>query len=316
MSARPFRFMASPGDALDRGSLVERARRAEGLGYDVLVMSDHLLKQFAPLPALVSAAEATSRLRIGTFVLNNDLRHPAVLAQELATIDQLTGGRLEIGIGAGWNQPEYEMTGIVMDPPGARVGRMEEAILVLKGLFGDGPFTFEGRHYRVTEMEGWPKPVQRPHPPLNVGGGGRRLLRIAARQAQIVSLAPRLPSNQQPDILGCLAEGTDEKVRWLRETADGRFDELELAIHPPLLPITITDDPRPVARGLADALRQRFDVEVSEQELLDSPHVFVGTVEAMVEKCLELRERYGVTTVMVRSQVDEFAPVVERLAGG
>ncbi len=315
MGPRPFRFMAGPGDALDRAALVERARRAEALGYDVMVVSDHLLKQLAPLPALVSAAEATTRLRVGTFVLNNDLRHPAVLAQDLATIDQLTGGRLEIGIGAGWNQREYEATGIRMDPPGVRIGRMEEAIRILKGLFADGPFTLEGRHYRITGMEGWPKPVQRPHPPLMVGGGGRRVLGIAAREAQIVSLAPRLPSTSQPDIRGCLAEGTAEKVRWLREAADGRFDDIEISTYPPLMPITITDDPRPAVRGLADALRQRFGLEVTEDELLESPHVFVGTTEHMVERCLELRERYGITNVMVRSQVDEFAPVVERLAG-
>jgi probable F420-dependent oxidoreductase len=315
VSPRPFRFMAGPGPILDRATLVERARRAEALGYDLMAIPDHLLKQMAPLPAMVSMAEATTRLRVGAFVLNNDLRHPAVLAQDLATIDQLTGGRLVIGIGAGWNQPEYAATGIQMDPPGVRIGRMEEAIAVLKGLFADGPFTFEGRHYRITEMEGWPKPVQRPHPPLIVGGGGRRVMRIAAREAQIVSLAPRLPSNTDPDIRGCLAKGTEEKIRWIREAAEGRFDDLELVTYPPLEPVTITDDPLPVVRSLADVLRQRFGIEVGEQELLDSPHVFVGTVDAMVEKCLELRERYCISTVMVLSRFEEFAPVVERLAG-
>ena len=315
MSARPFRFMAGRGGALDRATLVERARQAEALGYDAMMLADHLLQQLAPLPALVSIAEATTRLRVGTFVLNNDLRHPAVLAQDLATVDQLTGGRLEIGIGAGWNRPEYDATGIRMDPPGVRIGRMEEAIAILKGLFADGPFSFEGRHYRITEMEGWPKPVQRPHPPLIVGGGGRRVMRIAAREAQIVSLAPRLPSNTDPDIRSCLAEGTEEKIGWLQAAAGARFDDLEIATYPPLQPITITDDPHPVVRNVADILKRDYGVEVTERELLDSPHVFVGTVDAMVEKCLELRERYGISNVMVLSAAQEFAPVVARLAG-
>src|SRR6266545_4784255 len=153
MSSRPFRFMTGVGQPKDHREMVESARRAESLGYDVMVYSDHL-PSMAPLPVLVAIAEATSRLRVGTFVLNNDLRHPAVLAQELATIDLLTGGRLEIGLGAGWNRLEYERAGIPFDPVGTRVGRMEEAIHVLKGLFGDGPFSFEGDHYRIVEMDG------------------------------------------------------------------------------------------------------------------------------------------------------------------
>jgi probable F420-dependent oxidoreductase len=314
VSARPFRFLAGGGQLRDRAQLVEHARRAESLGYDALVLSDHLLPQLAPLPALVTVAEATTRLRVGTFVLNNDLRHPAVLAQELATIDALTGGRLEIGLGAGWNRPEYERTGIPFDPIGKRVGRMEEAIAVLKGLLAGGPFSFEGAHYRISEMEGWAS-VQRPHPPFMIGGGGPRVLGIAGREAQIVSLAPRLPSPERPDVLGCLAAGTIEKVAQVRAAAGARFDEIEICTYPPLQPITITDDPRGKARELADRLREGFGIEVSEGDLLDSPHVFVGSVDQLVEKCLELRERFDITAVMVRTEVSEFAPVVERLAG-
>jgi len=132
----------------------------------VLIFSDHLLDQLAPVPAMATVAAATEKLRVGTFVLNNDLRHPVVLAQELASLDLLSEGRLEIGIGAGWNQPEYEQSGIAIDPIGKRISRMEEAITVLKGLFADGPFSFRGKHYTVTDMEGGPKPVQKPHPPF------------------------------------------------------------------------------------------------------------------------------------------------------
>src|SRR6266545_3129292 len=157
MSQRPFRFAVGASSSTGtstRGGLIELAQTAESLGYATLLISDHLLDQFAPLPALAAIAQATTTLRLGTFVLNNDLRHPAVLAQELATIDLLTGGRLEIGLGAGWNRLEYERAGIPFDPVGTRVGRMEEAIHVLKGLFGDGPFSFEGDHYRIVEMDG------------------------------------------------------------------------------------------------------------------------------------------------------------------
>jgi probable F420-dependent oxidoreductase len=315
MSLRPFRFMASAGQPRDRRDLVEHARRAEALGYDVMVIPDHLLQQFAPLPALVAVADATERLRIGTFVLNNDLRHPAVLAQELATLDVLSGGRLEIGLGAGWNRIEYDRAGIAYDPIGRRVGRMEEAIRVLKGLFGPGPFSFEGQHYRISEMEGWPKPVQQPHPPFMVGGGGRRVLSIAGREAQIVSLAPRLAAPDRPDVRGCLSEGTAEKIGWVRAAADGRFDEIEISTYPPLNQVTITGDRRSAARALADQLRARFGDAPAEDELLESPHVFIGTVDELVEKCLAMRERLGISNVMVRTQIDEFAPVVERLAG-
>ncbi|HEY7202093.1 MAG TPA: TIGR03621 family F420-dependent LLM class oxidoreductase [Candidatus Dormibacteraeota bacterium] len=315
MSLRPFRFMASGGQPKDHRELVEHARRAEALGYDALVIADHLLQQFAPLPALAAVAGATTRLRLATFVLNNDLRHPAVLAQELATLDVLSGGRLDIGLGAGWNRSEYERAGIPFDPIGRRVSRMEEAIAVLKGLFADGPFSFAGEHYRIAEMEGWPKPVQRPHPPLMIGGGGRRVLSIAGREARIVSLAPRLPTPDNPDVRGCLAEGTAEKVGWVRAAAGDRFDEIEICTYPPLEPVTVTTDRRARAREVADRLRAAFRVEVTEDEVLDSPHIFLGTVDELVEKCLSLRERFGISNVMVRAQIEEFAPVVERLAG-
>jgi probable F420-dependent oxidoreductase len=315
MTARPFRFLAGPGDALDRQSLVEHARRVEDLGYDALVMSDHLLKMLAPLPALVSVAEATGRLRVGTFVLNNDLRHPAVLAQELASIDQLTGGRLEIGLGAGWNRPEYDAAGFSFDAAGVRVGRMEEAIKVLKGLMAEGPFSFDGTHYHITEMEGWPKPVQRPHPPLMIGGGGRRVMRITGREAQILSVAPRVGTSGPFDITDCLAAGTLEKIGWAREAAGDRAGDLEIMTYAPLLPVTVTDDPRAVARAGVDRLRERFGVELTEEQLLDSPHAFAGTVDGLVEKCLGLRERFGITAVMVGGGADAFAPVVARLAG-
>ena len=299
----------------DHRAVVESARRAEALGYDVLVIPDHLPQALAALPALMAVASATSRIRIGTHVLNNDLRHPAVLAQDLATIDVLSGGRLEIGIGAGWNRVEYEQAGISYDPIGRRVSRMEESIKVLKGLFADAPFSFAGEFYQITEMSGAPKPVQRPHPPFMVGGGGRRVLSIGGREAQIVGLAPRVQSPERPDVVGCLAEGSLEKVGWIRAAAGDRADEVEISTYPPLTPVTITGDRRAAAREVADQLKALFGLELSEDDVLGSPHIFLGTVDELVEKCLELRERFGITNVNIRGAMEEFAPVLERLAG-
>lgn len=311
---RPFRFLAEAVEIVDGKTLAEKARRAESIGYSVLVITDHLLEQLAPIPAMAAIAAATERLRIGTFVFNNDLRHPAVLAQDLATLDVLSGGRLEIGIGAGWNRPEYAAMGVPFEPIGTRVGRLEESIAVLKGLFGDGPFSFRGEHYTITEMDGQPKPVQKPHPPFLVGGGGRRTLTLAGREAQIVSLAPRLGPGGRPDPTSITIAATEEKIGWVREAAGDRFGDLELNIYPSMSPVIVTDDARAEASKLRDDLRGRTGIDVSEDDLLESPHIFIGSIDGLVEKLRGLRERLGVSSVMV-GDIDQLAPVVERLAG-
>ncbi len=315
--ARPFRFAVGAGGSSDRRVLVERARLAESLGYSTFLASDHLMGQLAPLQTLSIVAEATTVLRIGTFVLNNDLRHPAVLAQELASLDLLSGGRLEIGLGAGWNIDEYRAAGLSYDRHGVRFERMTEALTVLKGLFGDGPFSFSGKHYQITEMDGHPfvKPHQRPHPPFLIGGGGRQALTFAARGAQIVGLAPRLPRPAEPDVQSLLAEATAEKVEWVREAAGDRFSDLELNTYGSLGPAQITNDPRGSARSLAERLKERYGCELTEQEVLESPHTFIGTVDQLVEKCLMLRERFGLSYIFPIAEPEAFAPVVERLAG-
>ena len=188
----PFRFLTEPGEIADGRALAADARRAESMGYSAMVLPDHLVEQLAPIPVLATVAAATERLRIAPFVLNNDLRHPAVLAQDLASLDVLSGGRLEIAIGAGWNRPEYDQIGLSFDPTAVRSTRLEEAIAVIKRTLGDGPFSFRGTYYTITDHDGYPKPVQRPHPPLFIGGGGRRTLSLAGREADIVGLAPRI----------------------------------------------------------------------------------------------------------------------------
>ena len=311
---RPFRFLAEPSGIIDGKTLAERARQAEAIGIDTLVKSDHLLDLLAPIPALATIAAATDRLRISAFVFNNDLRHPAVLAQDLATLDVLSGGRLDIGLGAGWNEPEYKAIGLPFDSVGVRVSRMEESIAVLKGLLGDGPFSFQGKHYTITEMDGQPKPIQRPHPPFFIGGGGRRILTIAGREADIVSLAPRLLSGQRGDPLSITWAGTEEKIGWVREAAGPRFGDLEFNVYPTQWPIVVTNDLRGEARKVIDKMKSRTGVELTEDEVIAAPNIFIGSVDRFVEKFQELRERLGISSFMVGA-IDELAPVVERLAG-
>ena len=272
-----------------------------------------MLNSLAPNVALASVATATSTLRIGHFVLNNDLRHPAVLHQELATLDVLSGGRLEIGIGAGWNEPEYAWSGIPFDPVSKRVSRLEESVTILKGLFAPDKLTFRGKHFAIADMDGRPKPVQKPHPPFLIGGGGKRVLQLAAREAQIVGFAPRIGSTG--GIRSCTFEATREKVQWVREAAGERFDDIELNTYPALRPTAVTDDPARAARDLLESLRKREPLDLTLDDVLDSPHVFIGTVDQLVAKFTRLRDEFGISNVMIGSDMDAFAPVVERLAG-
>jgi probable F420-dependent oxidoreductase len=311
---RPFHFLAEARDIVDGRALAESARRAEGIGFHALVIPDHLIAQLAPVPALATIAAATERLRIAGFVLNNDLRHPAVLAQDLASLDVLSGGRLDVAIGAGWNRPEYEAIGIPFDPAPVRQARLAEAIAVLKGAFADGSFSFAGDFYTITDLDGQPKPVQRPHPPFLIGGGGRRTLELAAREAQIVGLAPRILANGRGDPRSITVAAAEEKIGWVREAAGDRFDDLEFNIYPSMSEVVVTDHARAEVRDLAARLLARSGIEISEDELLESPHIFIGSLDGLAEKLLMLRERLGVTSIMV-GEIEPLAPLVQRLAG-
>src|SRR5690349_5946224 len=183
---KPFRFLADAFDATTAHELGERARAAEDLGVTTFVLPDHLVPQLAPIPYLATVAALTERLRIAAFVHNNDLRHPAVLAQDLATLDVMSDGRLDVALGAGWNKPEYDAIGLSFDPVATRQARLEEAVAVIKGCFGEGPFSFHGEHYDISDYQGFPRPAQQPHPPIFIGGGGRRTLSLAGREANIV----------------------------------------------------------------------------------------------------------------------------------
>ncbi len=308
--AHKFRFGIQASRGASAGDWTAKARRIEELGYSTLFIPDHFNDQLAPLPALTAAAGATSTLRVGTLVLDNDYRHPLVLAKEFATLDVLSNGRAELGLGAGWMRSDYEQSGIAYDPPGRRIARFKEALAIIKGLFADEPFSFAGEHYTVTNHHGTPKPVQKPHPPILIGGGGRRVLRLAAREAQIVGVNFSLAEgevNPQVAITGT-AEATREKIAWVREAAGARLDEIELNVT--VFVSALTDDREGVAKAIAAGFGLPAD------EVLASPHLLVGTVDQIVEDLQRRREEFGFSYVVFSGDVFEaMAPVVARLAG-
>jgi probable F420-dependent oxidoreductase len=305
---RPFRFGTQVLTAASGAEWSEKARRVKALGYSTLLISDHFLGNFAPISALTAAAFATTTLRVGTTVAANGFRHPAVLAKEMATLDVLSDGRLEVGIGAGWLKEEYDKTGIPFDTPTVRVSRMKEAVRIIKGLWSENAVTFGGDHYTVTGLEGWPKPLQRPHPPLFIGGGGKRLLTFAAQEANIVGFAvqARREGGVEPELEGetCL----EERVAWVREATKGRKVPPELAIL--ILNVMISDD---VASGVEAVARFRG---WTPEQVAASPYMHVGSLDAIVERLQEMRERYGLSYFTIYPHdIENFAPIVARLAG-
>jgi probable F420-dependent oxidoreductase len=314
---RRFRFGVLGESAASGKQLLDEARRAEDLGYATFLLRDHFVAdpfgpQLAPLPALTAVASATSRLRIGTLVLDNDYRHPVMLAKEAATLDHLSGGRLELGIGAGWLQEEYDRAGMSFDPPGVRVGRLEESLTLLKGLLAGSAVTHTGAHYSVRGLATFPEPAQRPSPPILVGAGSRRMLGIAGRQADIVGILPKaLPGGT---ISQDLAERTPQviakKVDWVRQGAGARFDDVELSM---VISPEITDDHHRAAERYA---ADHGWGSAAAEHVLQMPSTFVGPVARIVDAMLARREQYGFSYYVVSDQnLDTFSPVVERLAG-
>ena len=308
--ARRFRFGVQVHNAASGEDWSRIARRVEELGYSTLFMPDHFGDQLAPMPALRAAAAATTTLRIGSLVLDNDYKHPVVLAKEAATLDLLSGGRLELGLGAGWMLTDYEQSGIPYDPPKVRVDRFEEGLAVVKGLWGDGAVSFKGEHYTIDGLDGLPKPAQRPRPPILVGGGGKRVLSIAAREADIVGINPNLKSGavDADTAQNGMAAATAEKVAWVKEAAGDRFDDLELNCL--VFMAQVTEDRQAVAEQFAPL----FGVEPAD--VLQTPLAMIGTVD---EICADLEQRradYGISYVVVQEAgMEAMAPVVARLAG-
>lgn len=299
-----------------RAGYLAAVRRAEELGYDVVLCSDHLelagrhASWFTPVPALTAAAAATSRVRVGTAVLNQDLRHPAVLARDAASLDVLSDGRLELGLGAGWNEPEYDMAGLRFDPVGPRIRRFAEYVQVVKGVMAEPSFSFDGEFFRIRRMPGEPVPVQQPHPPVMIGGVGPRMLALAAREADIVSI--NMPKSPDPG-----EAALAERVAWVREAAGGAQRELQLPLAGVVPTAGSTEDAVRAAAAAGDQfllsmLAGRFGVET----LADSPMVLAGSTAAMADRLSGLEESYGIGYVMIpMGQLDALAPVIAAVRG-
>ena len=315
-AVRSFRFMLGTRGLPDRRTLVEAARRAETVGYSHLTVHDHLTPQLAPIATLTAVAMATERLGLCPLVLNNDLRHPTVLAQELATLDRLSDGRVVVGIGAGWNEPEYTASGISFDPPGTRIARLTEAIAVLRGCVGAGSFSFEGRFYRIDGFDGQPKPVQRPHPPFLLGGTRERVLRLAGREGDIVGLDLRQDRASLPD---AFPARMDERIGWVREAAGDRIGEKDLSVLRLLGPITITDEPMRAARAIAREYEARTGLQIDPDDVLESPYSLIGSMGELVAKLRRARDRWGINSYLVgwldEPEVPDLDLLVEQLAG-
>ncbi len=307
---RKFRFAAQIPTAPSRSAWVEKARKAEDLGYSCLTMPDHFGEQLAPVPAMMAAADATNELRIGTLVFGNDYKHPLVLAKEAATLDLLSEGRLELGLGAGWMRSDYEQAGLAYDPPAVRVERFEEAVGVIKGLMGEGAFSHRGKHYRISDHDGFPKPVQRPHPPIAIGGGGKRVLSLAARQADIVSVNPNLReglggAETAPD---SSPQRTDLKLDWVKAAAGERLERIELSA---LVGFCLVTEK---AGQIAEAMAPTFGIPA--EECLQVPVCLIGTIGSMADELRRRRERWGFSYVGFDGDSWEtMAPLVDKLAG-
>ncbi len=307
--ARRFRFGIQLSNATSGADWAAQARHAEDLGYDTLFMPDHFGDQLAPVPALMAAADATTELKVGALVFDNDYKHPVVLAKELATIDVLSGGRLEVGIGAGWMKSDYDQSGIAMDAPGVRVSRMEEGIAVIKGCFGRGPYSFTGEHYTIDGYDGLPKPAQSPLPFL-IGGGAKRVLSIAAREAQIVGINPSIHSGQVDAAAAQngAAEETDQKLQWVKDAAGDGYADLEINLLQ--FAAIVTDD----RKGTAEMMAPLFSLP--PEELDAYPHVCIGTIEEITESLQARRERWDASYIVFQADAMEpMAPVVAALRG-
>ena len=306
---RGFRFGVQVSKETTAKGWAELARRTEATGYEVLTMPDHFTEQLAPIPALMAAASATTTLRVGALVFDNDYKHPVVLAKELATIDLLSDGRLEIGLGAGWMISDYEEAGMPYDSPKVRIDRFIEGVAVIRGAMTDGSFSFSGDYYAITNYNGQPKPVQT-RPPLLIGGGGKRVLTYAAREADIIGINGTMTAGVVgPEALATMtAESVDEKVAIVAAAGAHRINDIEMNIR--TFFVKVTND----RAKTVDSISSMFGVS---KDMIDaSPFALIGSVEECIEQLLERRERWGFSyTIVGAENIDECAPIVAALRG-
>lgn len=306
-TSRPFRFGIAGEHAKTRNEWIAKARLAETLGYHIFLVPDHFWIDVAPIAALMAAADATTSIRIGSHIFANDFRNPAMLAREVATLDMLSEGRFQLGLGSGYLPADYQQAGIAFDEPRVRVDRLQEAVQLIKQYFTDEAVNFSGRYYRVNNLKANGVHVQKPHPPLYIGGGGKRMLSLAAREASIVGFAPKSDA-QGLHWDDSTVEATIRKVSWVHEAAGDRFYSLELATA--VFIVVVTDHQMPVAQNIAAKLG------ITPAQVLDSLQVLIGTVDQIADTLRQRRERLGISYIQIGdAHIETLAPVIQRLAG-
>ena len=306
---QPFRFAVYTNDAAFVDGWTAFARRVEELGYAALYVTDHLNRQLAPWTALAAAAAVTERLRIGPYVLANDFRHPLLVAREAATLDRMSGGRLELGLGAGWRVRDYRQLGADYDRPGVRIDRLIESLGIVRRLLSSEQVTHAGRFYRLERAQVSPEPVQRPHPPIMLGGGGPRMLRLAARQADIVSFVPQFSPSGRPMLRSVSESAFAERAALVRDTAGDRFDDLTLDVFVADAGVIGADQP------LSDSMRALLR-SFGPAVVGGSPYLMYGTLDQLRDRMLGRRERLGISSYGLPARVMEsFAPLVADLSG-
>jgi probable F420-dependent oxidoreductase len=308
--ARRLRFAVQLLAAPDGPGWATLARQAEDSGFDVVSLPDHLGEQFAPLPALTAAACATTRLRLSMFVLANDMRHPGVLAKEVATLDVLSGGRVELGLGAGWDRAEYAALGLPFDRPSVRIARLEEAVGAIRALLAGEAVSQQGEHYQLQGLSVRPRPVQAGGVPIVLGGGGRKMLSLAGRLGDIVSVAAENNGRNDPSVLGpgITRAVVENQVGWVRDAAGARFDRIELNLRVRMAAIGV--DREEEARSGA------VGMDCSADDLLGSPFCLLGRVDEVADQLLRTRDELGFSYFTISQRhMEQMAPVVERVAG-
>lgn len=321
--ARPFRFAIQSFNATSGADWAAKVQRAESLGYSAFHLADHIIgpgpalsrtnhpiQGLAAVPAMAYAAAVTQSIHIGCRVFCVDYRLPVVLAKEAMTIDLLSNGRLELGLGAGWLKDEYEAVGLTMDSPGTRISRLEEVIHAIKAYCKEDELTVNNASVKWNEFQGLPKPIQTPHPPIMIGGGSKRVLTLAGETADIVSFN----FNNRQGVIGpdgvqmSTAAETAKKLDWIKSGAGDRFDEIELEIGAYFT--FVTDQPDPIVSMFS----QNFGLP--EDEMRQHPHALFGSVSAICDELERRREAYGISYITVgEDNMDSFAPVVDQLGG-
>ena len=306
---RPFRFAVYTNDGSFADEWSDFARRAEELGYAALYITDHLNRQLAPTAALAAAAAVTRTLRIGPYVFANDFRHPLLVAREAATLDRLSGGRLDLGLGAGWRVSDYRQLGIPYDRPGVRIDRLIESLGVIRRLLSGEEVTHHGRFYQLERARVAPEPIQTPHPPIMLGGGGPRTLRLAAREAQIVSFVPQFTPSGRPMLRYVAEAGLAERAAVVRRAAGDRFDELDLDVF--VADAGVIGGDQLLSRTMRAVLRS-----LGPAVLGGSPYLLYGTLDHLRDHMLRRREQLGINSYGIPARVmEQFAPLVASLSG-